>query len=384
MSSISRFVQSAIEAVLIRGKAIMVYGARQTGKTTLLKSILESHPDKSLYLDCSDPGVQRILSERKKVELRALIGNHTLIAIDDAHLVRNIGLAIKQIGEDFHEAQVIAAGAVSLFDLSNDLKLPLTGGKTRFTLYPLMVGECSPPPNPQDAYPWLGDRLRYGMYPSVMASAEPETILAGILTCCLEPAALLAPTLQNLPRPRNLSMLRSLLEIVALRIGSEISFNELGSILGLDKITVGRYISLAEQAGILFHLPAFKRRMPKELGKLRKIYFYDLGLRNALLHNFSPLNLRMDVDSLWENFVISERLKLNRNRGKYAGGYFWRIYSGTRLDYIEEDGGRLTLYDCAWREKKRRIPASFARAYPGSQLYQVTPHNFQSYLNRLS
>lgn len=384
MTPIQRFIQPALESALFHGRPIVLYGARQTGKTTLLKTVLEGYSDTALYLDCSDSSVQQMMKERSKTGLASLVGSHTLVALDDAHLVRNIGLVLKQFGEDFKNVQVIAAGSVTLFDLSNDLNLPLTGGKTRFYLYPLAVGECSLPQNTPDMHAWLGKRLCYGMYPQVIEAHEPDAALARILESCLEPAALLPPTLQNLPHARNLVLLRSLLEVLALRIGSEVSYNELGETLGLDKITVGRYIALAEQAGILFHLPPFKRQLPRELGRLRKIYFYDLGLRNALLRHFNPLHLRSDVEALWENFFVAERFKYNRNRGKYGSGYFWRVYNGTSLDYLEEEGGHLTLFDCSWLAKKRHVPGSIVKAYPGSELHQITPLTFQGFLGSTS
>jgi predicted AAA+ superfamily ATPase len=174
--------------------------------------------------------------------------------------------------------------------------------------------------------------------------------------------------------------LMRLLQALALHIGKEISYNELGAQLGLDKVTVARYVKLFDQLNIVFRLLPYKRRLRKELNRLRKVYFYDLGLRNALIQNFNPLHLRMDTEVLWENYFISEKVKCSRINQRFTTPFFWRTYDGTSLDFLEEEGDRITAYKCSLQSKKWRKPKSFIRAYPNSELYQVTGENYQEFL----
>jgi predicted AAA+ superfamily ATPase len=369
---IPRTIQPAIENALFKGKVLVLYGARQVGKTTLLRSLQSGYSAESLYLNCDEPDIRLALSERTSTELRLLLGNHRLVLIDEAQRVRNIGLTLKLLVDNFPEIQVVASGSSS-FDLSNDISEPLTGRKIEFLLHPLSVGELSAGASPFEVNRSIERYLRYGMYPAVVTGDDPAPAVSEIARSYLYKDVLEYQTVKN---P---DLLHRLLQALALQIGSEVSYNELAALLRIDKVTVARYVSLLEQGYVIFHLPPFSRNLRKELGKQRKIYFYDLGVRNALINNFNPLAQRQDVGALWENFFISERLKSLHNRQRLPNTYFWRTYDGKEIDYLEEEAGQLTGFECKWKDEAWRPPQEFLKAYPGSQVYLATRQNFMQY-----
>ncbi len=368
-----RTIQPAIEQALFKGKVIVLYGARQVGKTTLIRSIQEKYAADSLYLNCDEPDIRSALSDKTSTELRIFLGSESLILIDEAQRVKNIGLTLKLLVDNFPHIQVIATGSSS-FDLSNDITEPLTGRKIEFNLYPLSVGELLTQSTPLEMRRSLDRYLRFGMYPGVVNSDEPGETLLEITKSYLYKDVLEYQTVKN---P---DLLRRLLQALALQIGSEVSYNELGTMLGLDKITIMRYLTLLEQGFVIFHLSPFSRNLRKEIGKKRKVFFYDLGIRNALINNFNPLELRQDTGALWENFFISERIKAVHNQRRHPNFYFWRTYDGKEIDYLEEEGGRLVGFECKWGNEKWRSPAEFISAYPGSEIHLASRPNFLEFL----
>jgi len=368
-----RAIQPAVEGALFKGKAVVIYGARQVGKTTLVRDILARHPSGALYLSCDEPDVRAALSGRTSTELRALIGRHTLVAIDEAQRVRDIGLTLKLLVDNAPDVQVIATGSSS-FELSNTISEPLTGRKAEFHLFPLSAGELASRETPLDSRRLLERRLRFGTYPGVLAADDPASTILEIANSYLYRDVLEYQTV------RNPDQLRRLLQALALQIGGEVSYNELAQLLGIDKATVNRYVSLLEQAYIVFHLSPFSRNLRKELAKLRKIYFYDLGVRNAVINNFNPLELRSDAGALWENYFIGERIKRNHNRRRHVNAYFWRTYDGAEIDYLEEAEGRLVGFECKWTAARWRVPSAFTSAYPGSTAHLVNRENYLDHL----
>jgi predicted AAA+ superfamily ATPase len=289
----ARAIQPAIEQVLFKGKVLVIYGARQVGKTTLIRTIQEKHAANAVS-KLRQARYPYALSDKTSAELRRLMGSKTLILIDEAQRVKNIGLTLKLIVDTFPPAQVIATDLI--FRSLNEISEPLTGRKVEFNLYPISVGELLTQQTPLEVQRLLEYHLRYGMYPGILTSDDPVEGLMEISKSYLYKDVL------EYQAVKNPDLLRKLLQALALQIGSEVSLNELGAMLGIDRGTVARYLSLLEQGFVIFHLSPFSRNLRKELGKLRKVYFYDLGIRNALINNFNPLELRQDVGALWENF----------------------------------------------------------------------------------
>lgn len=373
MNYYPRAIQAPIEAALFKGKAIVIYGARQVGKTTLCRAILANQPLDSLYLNCDEPDIRAALTGKTSTELKALIGARRLVVIDEAQRVRNIGLTLKLLVDTFPEIQVIASGSSS-FTLANEIVEPLTGRKIEFHLFPLSTAELLSQEDPLESRRLLEQRLRFGAYPGVITADDPAGAIQEIASSYLYRDALEHQTVKN---P---DTLRRLLQALALQIGSEVSYGEVGGLVGLDKTTVARYVDLLEKAFVIFHLPPLSRNLRKELGKLRKIYFYDLGVRNALINNFNPLELRQDVGALWENFFISERLKFNHNRRRNVNIYFWRTYDRYELDYVEEEGGRLYGFECKWSDRRWQPPALFSQTYPEGEVRVVNRENYLEFL----
>lgn len=369
----TRTIQSAVEQALFKGKVIILYGARQVGKTTLIRALQEKYPNESLYLNCDEPDIRSALSDKTSTELRLLAGSKTLILIDEAQRVKNIGLTLKLFVDNFPQLQIVASGSSS-FDLSNDITEPLTGRKIEFSLYPFSIGELLAQSTPFEIQRTLEYHMRYGMYPGIVFTDHPAEALLEITKSYLYKDIL---EFQSVKNP---DLLRRLLQALALQVGSEVSTNELGTMLGLDKTTITRYLFLLEQGFVIFHLPPFSRNLRKELTKQRKIYFYDLGVRNALINNFNPLELRQDVGALWENFFISERMKAIHNQRRHPNKYFWRTYDGQEIDYLEEEGGQLVGFECKWGRDKWRIPPAFVAAYPGSEVHLVKRDNVLKFL----
>jgi predicted AAA+ superfamily ATPase len=373
MKQYGRTIGPEIRKVLFKGKIIIIYGARQVGKTTLVQELQREYGSRSMYLNCDEPDIRAMLSGQTSTAMRRWIGSHTLVVIDEAQRVRNIGLSLKLLADNYPQIQVLATGSSS-FELSNQVIEPLTGRKIEFHLYPLSVNELLTQENVLEFNRLLEHRMIYGTYPGVVTSDDPERLIREITTSYLYRDIL------EYQIVKNTEQLHRLLQALALQIGNEVSYNELSSLLGISKNTVERYVGLLEQGYIIFRLPPFSRNLRKELSKRRKIYFYDLGIRNALINNFNPLYLRQDTGHLWENFCIVERMKWNRNRQRHTNDYFWRTYQGDEVDYIEEAGGKLVGFEFKWRAKRWRQPTLFTKTYPNSELHLVNRENLLDFL----
>jgi predicted AAA+ superfamily ATPase len=357
---IERDIQASIEDCLFKGKAVIIYGARQTGKTTLVSMIQNSYSGDALYLNCDEIDVRQRLSAKTSTELKSFFGKNKLVIIDEAQRVEDIGLTIKIIVDMIKDVQVIATGS-SAFELSDKIKEPLTGRAYEFHLYPFSFNELACLYQEHELPRLLEDRMIYGMYPEIVF--ENDTALLLKLADNYLYKDILA--YQNI---KSHDVLVRLLQALALQVGNEVSYNELGSLIGIDKKTVENYIAILEQAFIIFRLCPFSRNLRNELKKLRKIYFYDTGIRNALINNFNPLHLRQDAGALFENFVIAERLKRNENQGVRKNIYFWRTHQQKEIDYIEEEGGRLQGFEIKYTKEQVKIPGEFLNAYPDSRV----------------
>lgn len=376
MGIIKRKIQDLVEKCLFKGKILIIYGARQVGKTTLVKEIQKKFPNDSMYLNCDEPDVRTAFSEKTSTEIKAYFGQKKLIILDEAQRVKNIGLTLKLIADNFPEIQVIATGSSS-FDLSNEISEPLTGRKYEFYLYPFSLEELSAAYSDLEVSRILESRIIFGMYPEIITSGkDAERDLKSLAQSYLFKDIL---QFQNI---RNSEAVEKLLRALALQIGNEVSYNELAQIVGVDKNTIASYIQILEKAFIIFRLQPFSRNLRSELKKMRKIYFFDTGIRNILINNLNPLDLRQDVGALWENFLISEKLKFNSNNAINKNSYFWRTKEGKEIDYLEEAGGKLSGFEIKWKKDKFKAPNIFLEAYPNSSVTLVNQDNFQNFLKK--
>lgn len=370
---VKRKIQASIEKSLFKGKIIIIYGARQVGKTTLVKEIQKKYARDSAYFNCDEMDIRQALTDKTSTELKAFLGNSRLIILDEAQRVKNIGLTLKLLVDNFPETQVIATGSSS-FDLSNEISEPLTGRKYEYFLYPFSLEELASIYSGAELDRLLERRLVFGMYPEIVRDGgETEKKLGSLAQSYTIKDVL---QYQNIKNPE---VLEKLLQALALQIGNEVSYNELANLVGVDKNTVASYIQILEKAFIVFRLRPFSRNLRNELKKLRKIYFFDTGIRNALINNLNPLNLRQDGGALWENFMISERIKYNGNNGRSANGYFWRTLQKQEIDYLEEYKGKLAGFEFKWKKSKFRIPKAFSEAYKGSKVELINRENYKSF-----
>ena len=371
-----RDLQSVIQERCFQGKAIILLGARQVGKTTLLKKIIQEQHVEALYLNCDEPQTVAALTNCNLKELQMIVGANKFVVIDEAQKVDNIGLTLKLIVDNMPDVQVIATGS-SAFELRNCLNEPLTGRKYEYQMFPISSKEIYQSSGYLDLKGLLETRLIYGSYPDILNHANDARELLRMLTDSYLYKDILAT--DNLRKP---DVLDKLLHALAFQVGSEVSYNELAQTVGTDSKTVERYIELLEKCYIIFRLHGLSRNLRNELKKAKKIYFYDNGVRNAVIQQFAPLELRNDAGALWENFFISERVKRNHYQQNYCNTFFWRTKSQLEIDYIEEQNGQMTVFEMKWNPKKANtcIPEAFLKAYDVKETVIITPDNYLDYL----
>ena len=372
----TRELQSVIQERCFKGKAIILLGARQVGKTTLLKTIIKEQYVDALYLNCDEPQTVAALSNRNLKELQMIVGANKFVVIDEAQKVNDIGLTLKLIVDNIPDVQIIATGS-SAFELRNRLNEPLTGRKLEYQMFPISSKEIYQSLGYIDLKGTLETRLIYGSYPDILKNANDAQALLRMLADSYLYKDILAT--DNLRKPE---VLDKLLRALAFQVGSEVSYNELAKTVGTDSKTVERYIELLEKCYIIFRLHGLSRNLRNELKKSKKIYFYDNGIRNAVIQQFAPLELRNDVGALWENFFISERMKHNHYQQNYCNIYFWRTKSQQEIYYIEEQNGQMTAFEMKWNPKKSNatIPDAFLKAYDVKETVVITPDNYLEYL----
>lgn len=369
---IKRSLQPAIEKRLFKGKALIVTGARQVGKSTLLRQIANTTHESVLVLDCDEPDVRSALSDVNSIELKSLLGNNKVILIDEAQRVRNIGITMKLITDKFPDKQLLVTGSSSL-DLHNSLEEPLTGRKVEYNLFPISADEILCSKGLLTTKQALDSRLIYGSYPDVINNPEDaRTILTNLCS------SYLYKDLLEDDKVRRPVLLEKLLVALALQVSSEVSYNEIAQTIGTDNKTVEKYIDLLEKCFVIFRLNALNRNIRTELKKSKKIFFVDNGIRNAILQNFAPLALRNDKGALWENFIISERRKLNHYQGNFKKMYFWRTTEQQEIDYVEECDGEFKVFEMKANPNKSNtsLPKIFFANYNVSDSIIVTPDNY--------
>ncbi|MCE4564051.1 ATP-binding protein [Maribellus sp. CM-23] len=358
-----------------KGKAIIVKGARQTGKTTLIKKIMESQSQNSLYLNADIAIVRQQLQDVTVSGLKQLFGNAKLIFIDEAQRIPDVGITLKIIVDEIPEVQLIVTGS-SAFELANNINEPLTGRKFEYYLYPVSWIELSEHTNYIEALSQFNQRLVFGMYPDVINHPGAETEILFNLTESYLYKDIIA--FQEIRKPE---FVQKLLQALAFQVGSEVSYNEISSLLQIDRKTIIHYIDILEKAYVIFRLPSFSRNLRNELSSKIKIYFYDNGIRNALINDFKPLEMRGDKGALWENFIISERIKSNHYALKRVNSYFWRTHQKQEIDYIEEAQGKLEAFEFKWKVNSTfKIPKLFLDTYTVSNSEVVHPNNFYQFL----
>jgi predicted AAA+ superfamily ATPase len=374
---IKREIQKNIEKRLFRKKVIIIYGARRVGKTTLVREIQKNFKDISLYLNCDEPDIREALTDKTSTELKSFIGPKQLVIIDEAQRVRNIGLTLKLIADNYPEIQIISTGSSS-FELSNQAVEPLTGRKYEYFLYPFSISELKSIYSNIEIDRLLEKRIIFGMYPEIVINEfDNERNLKEITRSYLYKDVL---QYQNI---RNPDILEKLLQALALQLGSEVSYNELSNSLGIDKKTVQSYISILEKAFVIFKLRPFSKNPRNEIKKLRKIYFIDAGIRNALINNLNPSILRNDIGALWENFLITERLKNTSNNFSSKNIYFWRTHQKEEIDLIEESTDDISAYEFKWKNKKsvkEKAPKAFSDKYKNINFKIIDRTNYQEFL----
>ena len=371
-----RDLASIIKERFFLGKAIMLLGARQVGKTTLLKTLVQEEKSDVLFLNCDDPQVVSFLTDRNLRELQTLVGTKKFIVIDEAQKINNIGLTLKLIVDNMPEVQVIATGS-SAFELRNRLNEPLTGRKFEYQMFPVSTHEILQTEGYLDVKRLLETRLIYGSYPDILTHSGNARELLTTLTDSYLYKDILSS--DNLRKPE---LLDKLLRALALQVGSEVSYNELAQVINSDTKTVERYIDLLEKCFIIFRLHGLNRNLRNELKRAKKIYFYDNGVRNAVIQQFAPIDMRNDMGQLWENFCISERIKRNHYMLHYCNIYFWRTTAQQEIDYIEESDGQMSAFEMKWNPKKgsTKLPNSFLNAYDIKETAIVTPDNYLDWL----
>lgn len=360
---------------MFSGKAILILGARQTGKTTLLMQLQQMYAEPSVFLNCDEPLTQALLDEVTSTKWKQIIGDNKIVYIDEAQRIKNIGIKLKLITDSIKDVQLVVTGSSS-FEIANEINEPLTGRKWEYFLYPISWGELKENMDFLERGRQLEQRLIYGMYPEVVTKTGQEKEILTSLAGSMLYKDLLA--FRGIRKPE---LLGNLLRALAFQIGNEVSFNELSSLLQVDKNTIMSYINLLEQAFIIFRLQPLSRNLRKEISSTRKIYFYDNGIRNSLIANFNPLNLRQDIGALWENFLISERVKYNHYQGHFLNPYFWRTHARQEIDYVEEYDGFMHAYEFKWNPKKRvRFPQSFINSYPVKETTVINNTNFEEFI----
>ncbi|MFH1610941.1 MAG: ATP-binding protein [Patescibacteria group bacterium] len=371
MTYIPRKIQKNIQKRLFKNKVIVVYGARQVGKTTLVKQILKEHKGKNLYLNCELLSVKQNLEIQEAEKLKQYLGDNKLIVLDEAQKISNIGLILKILVDTYPEMQIIATGSSS-FDLANKTSEPLTGRVDKFTLYPFSIEEINQKNNKFDIDAKLENIMRFGSYPEIFSLGEVDAInrLNEISSNYLYKDIL---TFENLKKS---DLILDLLQLLALQLGNEVSYHEIAKQLGVSRLTIKKYIDLLEKSFVIFKLRAFSRNLRKEISKSVKIYFYDLGIRNSLIQNYNKLNIRNDKGALWENLMIIERIKFISYNNIHANQYFWRTYDQQEIDYMEEKDGKLYAYEFKYNKDKSKYPKEFMSNYKNTEFKIINNKNY--------
>jgi len=373
---IDRIQLEQIKSDLQPQKVVVIYGPRRTGKTTLIKKFLEKYPEPYLFVNGENID-QRVPLESQSIKtIKEFVGQNKLLVIDEAQKIDNVGLNLKLIVDSIDGIMVIATGSSS-FDLAKNVGEPLTGRKYTLKLFPVSQIELSAYENNFEAKQNLGIRLIYGSYPEIF-SLEENRLKERYLKETV--SSYLYKDLLELDGIRHSKKIIELLQLLAFQIGHEVSYNELSLKLEIAKKTVERYLDLLEQAFVIFRVCGFSRNLRKEVTKNCRYYFYDNGVRNALINNFNPLNLRDDIGMLWENYIVMERIKKQEYKKIYSNNYFWRTYDQKEIDWIEEREGKLFGYEIKWGKKIPKAPKIWLDTYHEASWQAINQENYLDFI----
>ncbi len=374
---IKRSIEPRLESWLFKGKVLLIFGARQVGKTTLCKDLLKKHDNESGYFLCGRPAVREVLQSANLSQIKSLFGSSRIVVLDEAQTIDNIEQILKLLHDQYPSLQIIASGSSS-FELANRLSEPMTGRAIQLTLYPLSIAELETKFEWVEVQERIADYLRYGLYPEVVMT--PANLREELLINLSE--QYLYKDVLHFEGMKNSYKIAALLKLLALQLGSEVSIHELAVQLGFSRATVERFLDLLEKMFVIIRVGGFSRNLRKELSKKAKYYFYDVGIRNAILNSFAPLSNRQDIGALWENFCVLERVKYLHNQAIYPNVYFWRTHDQQEIDYLEERNNYLTGFEFKWQGKETyKPPKIFTETYPNSQIELISSANFRKLIS---
>ncbi|AEI46966.1 ATP-binding protein [Runella slithyformis] len=373
---IQRRIEEEFRKKLVAGKVNLLVGARRVGKTFLLKKIIQSIDEPYLWLNGDDESTHTLLAERSLQNYKRLTSGISILIIDEAQMIQDIGLKLKIIVDEFPHLKIIASGS-SAYALSYKVGEPLVGRAHWHRLYPIAQTELQHYENYLETIRNLEERLIYGSYPEIFQIEnfiEKERYIKEILD------SYLFKDLLTFDEIRNSNKIRNLLKLIAFQIGKEISYEELGKQLGMSKNTVEKYLDLLSKVFVVYRVGGYSKNLRKEVSKSSRWYFYDNGVRNALIDNFNPISLRNDIGELWENYLMTERLKKNEYERKYKEIYFWRTYDQQEIDCIEVKNLELEAYEFKWGNRNVKVPKAFAEAYPEAKFEVITKENYLDFI----
>lgn len=372
---IHRTLENKLKQLLGSPKAIIVMGARQVGKSTLLHALFDSYDD-VIWMNGDDPDVQELFNQMTSTRLKAIVGNRRFLVIDEAQRIQDIGMKLKLVTDQIAGVQAIATGSSS-FELASKVNEPLTGRKREFRMFPLTFSEMVAHTNLLEEMRMIPHRMVFGYYPEVVCNPGEEHIVLKELSNSYLYRDILS--LDGIGKPEKL---QRLLQALAYQIGNQVSYNEIGKLIGLDSKTVERYIDILEKSYIVFRLGSFSRNLRNELKSSRKVFFWDLGIRNAVIGNLSQVESRTDDGALWENYCIAERMKQLYYNDSISLSWFWRTQQQKEIDYLEDRNGQIYAYEFKWNDHKSttKCPAAFSVAYPSASFQVVTPQSVDEFL----
>lgn len=378
MKYLERIIEEDFQQYLLPNKVLVLMGARRVGKTELLKTQLSKIKESYIFLNGEDSSTVSVLSNRTVSNYKRLLGDKKLLVIDEAQTIPNIGKILKLIVDEIRGVRIIATGS-SLFDLENALGEPLTGRDITVKLFPLSQMEYNKNENLVETKSRLEERLILGGYPELLQYEDWDKKSKYLDRLV---GSYLIRDILSFERLKKPDKIISLLRLIAFQIGQEVSLSELGNQLGIDKKTVEKYLDLLTKVFVLYKANAYSKNPRKEISKSSRWYFYDNGIRNALIANVNQLNLRNDLGQLWENYLVSERLKYQSYKGMLVNNYFWRTYAQQEIDWVEEREGKLYGYEFKWNPKKiKGAPSSWKKLYPDAEFITIHTDNYLDFIS---